>query len=136
MYLFYVFLYCKKTLWCMSYKMHAIQHAIFHLFNFSGPTSEVSVFIPTILPTSLVHHSSTVFNFGRCSTCAITPAHLFSGLFILHFLSGHMTTKACLDLGGCFICSRVIQWDVHDVLIWRLGAPLLIGTNNKTRPAM
>lgn len=114
-------MYEPRPFW---YVIYYSQHAFPICFSLDG-------FIPT---TSAVLLSCAQFRrWDRQSLLwSSALAHLFSGLLILHFLSGHVTTKACLDLGGCLICSRVIQWDVHDVLVRWLVAPLLIGEKRGT----
>lgn len=54
-------------------------------------------------------------------------AHLFSWLVILHLLPSHVTPEASLDLSGSLVGGRVVQWDIHDVLVLWLSAALLEG---------
>ena len=57
----------------------------------------------------------------------LPSAHLlpFGLLLWLHLLAGHVAAEAGLDFGGGLVGFRVVQGDVHDVLLLLLGSAAL-----------
>lgn len=75
----------------------------------------------TALWDLVLTHGSTPLTCGPLAAVEHIPsaAHLlpFGLVLRLHLLAGHVATEAGLDLGGGPVGLRIIQGDVHDVLL-------------------
>lgn len=91
----------------------------------------------TALCDLVLSHGSTPLTCVPLAAVEHIPsaAHLLPFCFVLrlHLLTGHVATEASLDLGSSPVGLRVIQWDVHDVLLLLGPAAVLLLRASKSR---